>query len=452
MGLRTVDIFQPTEAQVRHIINPVYSDSVDYTTAKYGNSQSVLIVDDIPFASYWQNRSQKTFIFHPMLYGRHIFNLKNTSVEKIAHVTRKLGVALPNGGIAFYYPNLYQLNRMMGAEYQYSCISQSEILAGYLRQYMISDSTKMLELVEKIKQGLLFPYSDGGVNLANVALLEMPMFHSTPEIILNGWLHALLHLVDYTLLQCDPALALLIEKNLQFFADNYEIWWDAKLNISRYSDSCSHRIVITPTNKEQKFKIICKSLVPELNDYEFDPVVDLENTNCSYDNKIVNINPNGKITMNITCSGLFDTSIVSRSPFTVKIKSEEYSPMRSSPAVSDTIHELIAKSKSQQFEVEMKLEEGKLFMGYPTNFAKDNKKNYYHIQHIVALLYLANTFHFDNCLIKKRIIEIGLHWWHKTKLFKYMSYTFEDPQVVLDDINMGKLFTQITSIEELGLL
>ena len=133
------------------------------------------------------------------------------------------------------------------------------------------------------------------------------LFRSNPEIILNGWLHALLHLNDYA--DCNemmPAIASYVEKNLDFFADNHAVWYDEKRNISRYSDTSPQRSSYSHLRRRvSTLTVIYKAHDPRLKHYTITPVLDLENEFSAFDVRIVAVNEkNHKMTMVVTCSEL----------------------------------------------------------------------------------------------------------------------------------------------------
>ena len=93
-----------------------------------------------------------------------------------------------------------------------------------------------------------------------------------------------------------------------------------------------------------------------------------------------------------------------------------------------------------------------MIRGYPTNFAKANKKNFYHGQHVVALKYLAKTGAFENPDLKEQLVEISDSWFERTHDFKERHISdFEPLQKVLDSINRGKMLTQMKTIDQLDL-
>ena len=154
--------------------------------------------------------------------------------------------------------------------------------------------------------------------------------------------------------------------------------------------------------------------------------------------------------MTLSCSGFFDSVLVSDSPFKMKIRSGGYSPTSSSPTNDGDWHYLISEPILEQNLHKIVLPNEKLICGYPTNFSKANNKNFYHMQHIVALLYLANYPSFTDNNLTNRLKEIAKEWYQNTKNFKYRKLDdFENPQAVLSSINRGKFIVQINDANAL---
>src|SRR5690606_34167460 len=138
-------------------------------------------------------------------------------------------------------------------------------LAGYTKAALLD--ARLTGLAERVKNAMLMDHREGGTNLNGVALLEFPLFHSNPEVILNGWLHALLKLSDHAVAMNDKASAELIRKNLQFFVRNHSAWFDEKRNITRYSDTSPVRVNIAGAESAQQFAVIYKAKDAELPNY-----------------------------------------------------------------------------------------------------------------------------------------------------------------------------------------
>lgn len=445
----TPNPFQPADFESLEInkIHDIGDPNFDFSM--YGNNQATILVDGVPFARYWQLDDPDNYVFHPMVFGRYVFN-SATDEEfqaEVKEITERATVALPNGGVAPYYPNHYPLNRMRGPDLMYSAISQSEILAGYMKLDQAVDSEQVDELLDKVLKALFFKYEEGGVNL-DVAQLELPMFRSNPEIILNGWLHALLHMNDYALIYDDIDVANYVHENLQFFVDNYSVWYDEQRNISLYSDTSPHRVVITLDKEDQDIALVYKPKDTRLSSYFFDPVEDIDDEYSSYDFRVVHRN-NLRLTVGLTCSRLFDTFVTSNAPFSLSIRGGGYSPYRASPDATGETHELHSVFQNDVHSVELALPESEdeLICGYPTNFSKENGKNFYHMQHIVALLYLAQTSSYVDENLDAKLRSIALEWLSRTDDFiEGDGVEFEEPQVVLDSINRGKVLTPIQDV------
>lgn len=442
----TPKIFQPTNQEMEFVGKVYETGTPGFNFSMYGNNQNTILIEGVPFARYWQLDNPNHYVFHPMVFGRYIFN-NATDVEfynSIGELTERVSVKLPNGGTAPYYPNLYPLNRMRGPDLMYSAISQSEILAGYMRLDLMANTDFSSQLVNQAKLAMLFPYEEGGIDLG-IAQLELPMFRSNPEIILNGWLHALLHLNDYALQYDDEEIAEYVKENLNFFADNAEVWYDSERHISRYSDTSPHRITVALSEGSAEPLLVYKARDTRLKNYIFSPVNDPENEYSTFDFRIIARDGN-LLTMGIACSGLFDTFLVSDRPFTTKVKDGGYSPLRASPDGSGEWQSLKSEARGSLHLTEISLgSDQELICGYPTNFSKENGKNFYHMQHIVALQYLSRTSAYDDPALNRRLRAISESWLAgNTRFLEDKDLQFEGPQTVLDGINRGKLLNQIT--------
>ena len=218
---------------------------------------------------------------------------------------------------------------------------QASILQAYLRFHLLQDTGESLHLLKSVRDAMFFPYERGGVDLG-VAQLELPLFRSNPEIILNGWLHALLVLANYAFVMDDRNVSDYVRRNLQFFAKYHKVWYDDDRNISRYSDTSPHRVTARVSSIDQSFWVIYRSKVTELKNYIVSPVVDLENEYSAFDVRINHLNTKNRlITMSITCSGLFDTLLVSDEPFgPLRIRGGGYDPVRATPSATGRWHNL----------------------------------------------------------------------------------------------------------------
>jgi len=432
--------FQPSPEAMKWVDGVYKTGTQDLEFSMYGNQQSTIVVDGVPYAKYWQLKDKDAYVFHPLVWGRFVYNNSDsvTFRQQLPALSERIGVALPNGGLAFYYPDHYPLFRLRGPDIVYSAIGQSEILSGFLKYDQLERSEVSHALLKRVRDALFMPYEEGGIDLG-VAQLEFPMYRSNPEIILNGWLHSLLNLNDYAHIKGDTQVAAYIRNNLQFFADNHSAWYDEERNISKYSDTSPHQIVVTPTRPDQAFRLIHRAKDRRLKDYIFEPVRDLENKYSALDFRIIRADPpNGRITMGVTCSSLFHSELASDAPFSFTIRGSGYDPMKSTPISNGKWHTITAEQRGERYVATLELESSELMCGHPTNFNKKNKKNFYHIQHIVALTYLASDPAYDDAPLNARLLHIASEWHRRTSAFALKEYQFENPQEVLDSINRGK--------------
>lgn len=446
-----VDPFQPDPALTARLDRVFDIGEPDFVFEGYGNEQESIVVDGVPYSRYWQLDDPSKYVLHPMAVGRYVFN--NAEEPSIAETTDtlfgQLGAELPDGGgVAFFYPNQYPLSRMSGPDYMYSAISQSEILAGFMRIDRIRRSADSSSRLASVRDALFYPYEMGGVNLSDVAQLELPLFRANPEIILNGWLHSLMHLNDYAIEYDDPEVAEYVARNLRFFARNNEAWFDESNSVSRYSDTSPHRIVITPEDAERtpELSVLFNSSVPELSDYLVPLEFDLDGNLGGYDSRVAAINAdNGALTATVTCSTLFETILLSTEPITVDLQAGTFDPERATPGPGGTPITLQSEWDEIAGMHRVSIEGADLICGYPTNFAKANSKNFYHVHHVVALLLLAEYGEGLNRELRAELIRTASAWYRAMGDYVPRSIEhFEDPQKVLDGINRGKLLVHET--------
>lgn len=439
--------YQPTEEEMKRISAVHHREDGKFAPAPPGYQSRILIVDDVPYAYYWQLK-QETYVFHPQAWGRFVFNRadEESFKSKVYALTERVGFVLPNGGLAFYFPEHYPLGRFDGKDIHYSAFTQGQILAGYARLDQVMGTPESKDLLGRVKDGIFFPHEQGGVNLG-VAQLELPLFRANPEIILNGWLYALLHINDYAHLQKDESVARYVERSLQFFVDNHDAWYDQNLHLSRYSDTSPYTAVLTVEDPEQQFSLVYKSKTPELGNYEIPVSLDEKDELSAFDARITS-RRGKKLTMRLTCSGLFETHLVSTRPFSATLSTGTYDTKRSAPGKGGTnvafVSSAVGKVNAAQ------IAHPDLICGYPTNFAKSNNKNYYHIQHIVAMLYLANAPSYANPGLNEKLTAIAADWHKNTRRFSEKSISaFESEQRVLSGINAGKVLQQFTKASDL---
>ena len=83
-----------------------------------------LIVDNIPFYTYYALNDGAPYVLHPMRMGTYLLrNVTSTRAKEIMANIVDIAFELPNGGLAWYYPRHYRVNRMLGKNLKYSSIS-----------------------------------------------------------------------------------------------------------------------------------------------------------------------------------------------------------------------------------------------------------------------------------------------------------------------------------------
>jgi hypothetical protein len=186
-----------------------------------------------------------------MAYG--IFLARLDCDEQVGeYLDSAIGMAhnLPNDGLLWYYPDNYRLDRFLGPDLSPSAISQGQILGAVTSLDKRCD-LNLSEIARRVFLGLSFDYYDGGVNLEDRALLEIPLFRSAPEIILNDWLHPILHLKNYVEYYRDDQAKKLLLANIQFLADSLEHFHDEESGLSLYSDLSPYEVRVHHEGEQQ---------------------------------------------------------------------------------------------------------------------------------------------------------------------------------------------------------
>lgn len=370
-------------------------------------NKNFIIKNGIPYSLYWQGDDD--YRLHPMKIGRWLFY--NNDLDNLNNIL-KISKLLPNGGLSWYYPNDYKLNRMIGKTF-YSCISQSEFLSAFCLLY----DNKLIDigLLNQVFDSFLYD-GEGGI-FYNDSLLELPLDRNYPEIILNGWLHAITRIIDYyklTGLQKE-----FLDKNLKKLSEILYKFDDEEHKLSKYSDMCPYKITIL--NSKNTYVLYDNNLKYDLNDKYSD---------CIYDTQIVNIIDNKKIAY-VGISSNTKTILINDTEFTIIIDPGVYSLLKSLPINSGNKIEFNSQYDSNKNYHFIDINNDKLFKGYPTNFAKSGF-NFYHIQHIICLLIINNDYkseysHIFDYYIKK--------WSNYIDHRKFCSLDYG-----LESVNKGKFY------------
>ncbi len=444
---------QPSPATMAFVGDVHRADTPAFEVSIYGNTQNAIVVQGVPFAQYWQRHDADSYVFHPMVWGRYIAQLDDAdALNSLPALVEKTAHRLPNGGLAIYYPRHYPLNRMRGSELVYSAISQSEILCGLLRAEAKTGDPAIRATTDRVLAGLLYPFENGGVNLSDVAFLELPLFRANPEVILNGWLHALLNLNDLALARGRADIADRVARNLAFFATHHLAWYDSARHISRYSDTCPLRVEVEVEAADQSFAVYYDARSKDLPDIIAPLSDDPEDTLGSYVPRVTRQKP-GRLAIGLTASGLFDTVVVSDRGFRLRYRTQVYAPENAAPRIGADRHERTAEElQTGLFAVRLGPDTPDVICGYPTNFSKANHKNFYHGQHIIALAYLSKFGAFENAELKSKLMSIALEWRQRTAHFTQRSLgDFEPLNKVLAAVNRGKFYHQAKTLADLRL-
>jgi hypothetical protein len=389
-------IFQPNQHDMEKINKSIYVKNPDHKETQ--------IVNGIPYSWYpaVDGVEEGRRIVHPGVIGRQILNSSEhrDEIDALLKGMREIGVSVPNGGIAFYYPKHIEIARLLGPDYHYSSMTAADILSGLAKAAWL-EQTAPPDLVDRILDSLTFNYEHGGVNLADKALLELPLFKSAPEIVLNGWLHSLVHLYEvqrvipeeHETLNARKRIAKILKNNIEFLASIIHQFDAPSVRLSRYSNLSPYTVRIVADDAEiEPVDILYDSRNKGIEDYRVRlKKIDNEERHSLYDNQIIRETPNiGRITATISCSQMFDTYIVREAgPFTVKYEAGRYDYRSTVPATGPHVEKQSTVGSDGLHVVKLGPEDRLTLCGYPTNFSKSGKTNYYHIQHIVALRYLV---------------------------------------------------------------
>ena len=437
-------VFQPTQAQEAAISRVVTPNETALSGAP------MILQDNVPYYHYRYLENANDYIFHPMAMGLY-WSKHRTDRDALAIQEKcvELAVELPNGGLAWYYPRHIPISRLNGPDLLYSAISQAQILSGHLS--LSKAQSRDPHLSKRIFRALQLPYEEGGVALGDFALLELPLYRSAPEIVLNGWLHALIHLRDYAQISGDEDATTLLMSNLQFLSETLEDFDVPDLQLSRYSDLCPYKVnVAFDAQTMPNFKILYiprRSRMPTI----VIPLRQLDNPDrpSIYDNQILQAAADSaKITVSI--SAKYDTVLVSDSEqFTVRFKSGVYDPHGTTPRQSGPEHLLRSCAMSSGSFVWLNSVNGGLIPGYPTNFSAKGQRNFYHVYHVVALLYIAKTAATPT-ETRRTLVRWALRWRdYMTQRPPPDGADYAVPQTILDQLNSGKYDVSETQWEQL---
>lgn len=291
--------------------------------------------------------------------------------------------------------------------------------------------------------------------MGNRAILELPLFRSAPEVVLNGWLHALLFLNDYVQLCGNHRAERFLQRNLHFLSETLNEYDDEEIGLSKYSDASPYRISLNwEPGSSPNFYAYYRSKHAGLEDI----VIPLERLNnpdgipSLYDNQILGSGASsGHASATITSSSKYDTIILSpHTKFSVTIDPGRHNWTATTPGLSGQRIKLNSRRTDggQLHGVNVSAHVS-LMAGCATTFTKFGNQNYYHMQHVVALLYLAKTCR-CNRDIKHVLISYSQKWLSYAKHSVVPDgLVFTDPDEVLAGVQRGKPIKRYGSFREL---
>lgn len=103
--------------------------------------------------------------------------------------------------------------------------------------------------------------------------------------------------------------------------------------------------------------------------------------------------------------------------------------------------ELQSENREGKHIVKIDALKSKLTCGYPTNFSKKDGKNYYHVQHFIALIYLTEIFP-SSSQDREVFLRYARKWYDYTK--KEPTRNFESLEKVFSGVDKSKYFHQVS--------
>lgn len=320
------------------------------------------MIDGIPYHKYDINSE---YLFHPMRAGRWLFN--NASLENYQNFI-KISEVGDNNSLLWYYSDKYKLARMLNKRVV-SCISQAEFLASFCKLYQM----KIIPLAEVKRVFDSFKISE---LIYKDALIELPLPNNHPEIILNGWLHAISRIIDYYKITNEKDD--LLERTLFRLSEMLPLFEDSQRKISKYSDLTIYKIKIyNPQNAKIKYT------KDHIFDLGYNPKFSLYD--CSLERDM------GKYHFaNIGITNDVHHRIINDLPFKVEVHEGKYSPTNTIPVTGGELITVNSSPFGSKHSLLIPTE--KLFKGFPTPFSKNGGSNYYHTYHVVALRDIAKSY------------------------------------------------------------
>ena len=326
------------------------------------NEDLIKIFNGIPYHKY---DASSEYLFHPMRAGRWLYN--NASVENYQNFM-KISEIGDNDSILWYYSDKYKLARMLNKKVT-SCISQAEFLSAFCKLY----KKRLIPLKEVERVFNSFKISE---LIYKDALIELPLPYNHPEIILNGWLHAISRIIDYYKItkQNDD----LLEKTIFRLSQMIHIFDDPERKLSKYSDLTVYKLKIFNVNNAK-----IKYTKDHIFDLTYNPKFSLYD--CSLERDM------GKYHFaNIGITNNVHHRIINDEPFKIEITEGKYLPSNTIPTTGGNLITVNSTPFGSKHSLIIPTE--KLIKGYPTPFSKNGGTNYYHTYHVVALKDIVKSY------------------------------------------------------------
>lgn len=448
---------QPTRELIEKLeVSPAVGDDgvraiVDFPQSDFPyQPSSALIKDGLPYYPYYSLHKDRTYVVHPMALGRFLLrNAKGAKAAELVSATLSIAHELPNSGLAWYYPRHYRVARMLGEKLKYSSISQGTIVAGLTQ--MAAAGVVERDLPKRAFAAMHWPFEKGGIDLSGRALLEMPAFHGPPEIILNGWIDALIHTRDYGELNGDSEALQLFKTNVAFLIGIIANFDARDAGLSRYSDVSPYRVKVrvASPNDIRGLQVLYRPRVEGLPTIRVPLEATQKPKNFSiYDNQIVRQNGR-EAWVWLSCSQLYKTTLISRSSsFSIEIDTGEIRRDRTTPGAGGKTLTFGAEGSEPLRGVTFSSDDG-LICGYPTNFLKSGEINYYHVYHVVGLLLVAMSKELTP-VERTALIEWALKWKGDIdRIQEAEGLKFRELQGMLDDINANRAIVSYSKFADL---
>lgn len=439
----TIEAIQPPAALIERIEHRIPDDGRESTAP--------LIDGHLPYYLYRSLQDESLRVIHPMRLGRFLGDQAGAEeVRDILDAALDIAFELPNGGLAWYYPRHYKVNRMTGENLKYSAISQGTLIAGLGAIAKQNDDIDD-RYARRAFDALLWPYEKGGVNFDDRAILEMPSFAGPPENILNGWIDALLHVRDFAELYNDDKALRVFRSNIAFLVDVLPNFDDREAGLSRYSDLSPYRARVTLARPDDvdTMEVLYRPRIDGLPSIRvpLERVSDPDNFSI-YDNSILRQNGRTAFVW-LSCSQIFETVLIARSDYMVaEIDSGTLNRRQSTPGYGGTIIDFESQADGDLRQIAFTAEDG-LICGYPTNFSHDEGMNPYHVYHVVGLLLLALGDHVTDEQ-RSILIEWALRWHDDVERISHdEGLAFRDPDEWLRLIRNSQLKPDYRSFSEL---